>query len=424
MISLTAYARHRGVSVEAVSKAIRVGRLRKCVVSVNSQPKVSDVELADEEWAANTRNRRYDIDADAAEPGMSLRAYARHRSGAGLAGGTLHAVQVAISSGRVSLSVRDGKICDVDLADREWREHTQDTAPLSGPCRGRWPKWWKILGRNLAAVARRGRRDARASKREIRARRKAEGLCAKCDLPASKTQLCEGHAAEARAYAAELTQTRKREREERLRGAVRARDIGKELGVGAERVLEWAREGLIPFETQGRKGGRRWFRIDAVKAAVGELTIINGIVYRPGSMRERSVALRASEKGGVFHTCASCQRKLLERDFPPAAVRHEKWQCRECKTPYTRASDAKRRRKMTSTRVEPIKHIVVAERDGWRCGICGGRVTRATWSIDHVIPISKNGSHTYDNVVLAHRDCNSRRSDGRLPVQASLFARF
>lgn len=55
--SLRAYARHRGVSVEAVSKAIMSGRLKESVVVIGGKPKVASVEIADREWDANTRPR-------------------------------------------------------------------------------------------------------------------------------------------------------------------------------------------------------------------------------------------------------------------------------------------------------------------------------------------------------------------------------
>src|SRR5689334_21046405 len=53
-MSLRAYALRRGVSPEAVSRAIRSGRLRDSVVTVGRSPKIADPELADREWAANT----------------------------------------------------------------------------------------------------------------------------------------------------------------------------------------------------------------------------------------------------------------------------------------------------------------------------------------------------------------------------------
>ena len=56
-LSLRAYAKRRGVSAEAVSKAIESGRLERSVVVVAGEPKIADAELADREWAANTRPR-------------------------------------------------------------------------------------------------------------------------------------------------------------------------------------------------------------------------------------------------------------------------------------------------------------------------------------------------------------------------------
>lgn len=35
-------------------------------------------------------------------------------------------------------------------------------------------------------------------------------------------------------------------------------------------------------------------------------------------------------------------------------------------------------------------------------------------SVDHVIPISKGGTHTWDNVKLAHRRCNYIKSDSKV----------
>lgn len=61
----------------------------------------------------------------------------------------------------------------------------------------------------------------------------------------------------------------------------------------------------------------------------------------------------------------------------------------------------------------------IAIRDGWLCHLCGGSVTPHLWgsahpdapTIDHVIPVSRGGSDTDDNVKLAHRVCNMRKSN-------------
>lgn len=61
--------------------------------------------------------------------------------------------------------------------------------------------------------------------------------------------------------------------------------------------------------------------------------------------------------------------------------------------------------------------------DNGVCYLCGGKcdfndfkIIKGTKccgntypSVDHVIPVSKGGSHTWDNVKLAHRSCNSRK---------------
>jgi hypothetical protein len=55
MISLRAYARHRDISVVAVSRAVKAGRLRASVTHDHrGQPKIADVGLADAEWTQNT----------------------------------------------------------------------------------------------------------------------------------------------------------------------------------------------------------------------------------------------------------------------------------------------------------------------------------------------------------------------------------
>ena len=52
-LSLRAYARRRGVSPEAVSKAVQTGRLKASVVD----GKIVDPDLADREWNEHTRKR-------------------------------------------------------------------------------------------------------------------------------------------------------------------------------------------------------------------------------------------------------------------------------------------------------------------------------------------------------------------------------
>lgn len=49
------------------------------------------------------------------------------------------------------------------------------------------------------------------------------------------------------------------------------------------------------------------------------------------------------------------------------------------------------------------------KRDHGKCGICGEFVMPKHASIDHIKPIIKGGTHTWDNVQLVHIKCNLRK---------------
>lgn len=58
-------------------------------------------------------------------------------------------------------------------------------------------------------------------------------------------------------------------------------------------------------------------------------------------------------------------------------------------------------------RAVPMTRAGVLRRDGRRCAYCDKRAD----TIDHVIPRSRGGTHTWDNCVAACRACNSRKAD-------------
>ena len=58
----------------------------------------------------------------------------------------------------------------------------------------------------------------------------------------------------------------------------------------------------------------------------------------------------------------------------------------------------------------PLNRRSVFARDGHRCQYCDGPAE----SIDHVVPRSRGGLHTWDNVVAACRPCNVRKRDRML----------
>ncbi|WP_439957936.1 HNH endonuclease [Modestobacter marinus] len=58
----------------------------------------------------------------------------------------------------------------------------------------------------------------------------------------------------------------------------------------------------------------------------------------------------------------------------------------------------------------PLSRRAVFTRDGQTCVYCGASAT----SIDHVVPRSRGGTHSWDNVVAACRRCNHQKADRSL----------
>lgn len=99
---------------------------------------------------------------------------------------------------------------------------------------------------------------------------------------------------------------------------------------------------------------------------------------------------------------------------------------------YRRRRDAAIRRRVEVT--EPIRSLRkrellndegvrfsrndVLERDGWRCQMCGCK-TRPDWNahhpkypnLDHIVPLSKGGSHTPENTQCLCKQCNIKKGD-------------
>lgn len=92
------------------------------------------------------------------------------------------------------------------------------------------------------------------------------------------------------------------------------------------------------------------------------------------------------------------------------------------KTKLTNYNDHRKRARKYGVPYKPgITLAKLIERDGNMCQICGGQCDTTDRrygfsgplypSIDHIKPMSKGGSHTWDNVQLAHVICNSYKRD-------------
>jgi 5-methylcytosine-specific restriction endonuclease McrA len=67
-----------------------------------------------------------------------------------------------------------------------------------------------------------------------------------------------------------------------------------------------------------------------------------------------------------------------------------------------------------------VTRRAVFVRDGHRCQYCGLQAE----NIDHVIPRSRGGTHTWENVVACCRRCNTRKEDRLLEESGFRLARL
>lgn len=64
--------------------------------------------------------------------------------------------------------------------------------------------------------------------------------------------------------------------------------------------------------------------------------------------------------------------------------------------------------------------FIIFQRDGFRCAYCGSTPMDdgIRLNLDHIIPKTKEGSHTAGNLITSCSKCNSTKSDRLLPAES------
>lgn len=106
------------------------------------------------------------------------------------------------------------------------------------------------------------------------------------------------------------------------------------------------------------------------------------------------------------------KRRLTDPQYGNRGRKPQGW------TPARKAAYQKRRALKRATTAERIVAAEIYERDAWTCGLCSTHVDPLlvypdpnSASLDHITPLSKGGTHTPDNVQLAHLRCNLAKNN-------------
>lgn len=104
-------------------------------------------------------------------------------------------------------------------------------------------------------------------------------------------------------------------------------------------------------------------------------------------------------------------------------------ECRELSNKALKRIDkARRKAVLRGATVEKVDPFVVFDRDKWTCQLCGRKTPqkmRGTYGdnapeLDHIVPLSKGGEHSYMNTQCSCRKCNGLKS-GKPIGQTLLF---
>jgi len=128
--------------------------------------------------------------------------------------------------------------------------------------------------------------------------------------------------------------------------------------------------------------------------ARGSLTLLLNATYEPLCVvsARRAVVLVLSAKAESVQDSDSAMHSATMTVAVPAVIRLTRY----IRVPYLGRT--------------PLSRRAVFARDAGKCVYCGIAAT----SIDHVVPRSRGGTHTWDNVVAACRRCNHAKADRTL----------
>lgn len=150
--------------------------------------------------------------------------------------------------------------------------------------------------------------------------------------------------------------------------------------------------------------------------------VLCGDTFPPGGKRYKFCSNKCAAKGkdeyAVEYNARVAKRLMaeksnLDRQCPhcgchlsPIMNANAAYCSRKCVDAARSATRAARMRVLVDGVVERIPRAYIIERDNSRCHLCRKKCKPSEIHLDHVIPLSKGGTHTLENLRVAHAKCN------------------
>ena len=182
---------------------------------------------------------------------------------------------------------------------------------------------------------------------------------------------------------------------------------------------KWAKDGRVGKCRPCRKAvAAEWWQRQGreYRASIADKEKSRGKAYYAAHREERLAYYKANYDPR--------RKAIVGRAYREATADHQRTRHAEYSKTHKDQGQEKahrRRARLVGQFVENVNVGKLATRDRWICGICGGKVAKGSESIDHIVPISQGGEHSYRNTQLAHIRCNKARG-ARGPSQIRLLA--
>lgn len=140
---------------------------------------------------------------------------------------------------------------------------------------------------------------------------------------------------------------------------------------------------------------------------------------------------RKAMKDGRRSQCKSCDKNHNDKykSENKEAINIQRKKYKKAHPELSRKYKHERRARMFNNGYEDINIEYFWKVQMGYCQLCFSRIDRSlhhtdmmSWTLDHIIPLSKGGGHLYENIQLAHRICNQKK--GSKIIERGYYAKF